>query len=409
MPIIKSLLDTDFYKFSMLLFIWKRYREVPVKFALTNRSTAKYPLTELIDETELREQLEHIRSLRFSESEIEHIASFRGINKSFESDEFKDFLRNLHLPDFLLEKNGSTYRIESKGAWPETTLWETFTLSVVAQLVGKTLNRQYFASEMDDWNEGDTRLTSKIEKLKRYPDIKFVEFGTRRRYSRLWQRHVLDRLLDELTDQLLGTSNVLLAKELGIKSLGTMAHELMMAFSGIYRQSSEDIRFSHMRLFDEWWDEYGEQLSVALNETYGSDSFFEDFGAERARLWKGYRPDSGDPIVEGEKIIVFLKKHGIDPKTKSIFFADGQDPDSMIKCHLHFRDKVNDLYGPGTNITNDVGLPTLSLVMKLVEANGHETVKLSNNIAKATGSSENIERFKNIFGHTSTFNEECRY
>ena len=63
----------------------------------------------------------------------------------------------------------------------------------------------------------------------------------------------------------------------------------------------------------------------------------------------------------------------------------------------------------GTNLTNDVGFEALSLVIKVIEANGRPTVKLSDNLAKATGEASDIERFKRIFGHTITLFEECKY
>ena len=46
-PIIRSLLDTDFYKFLMHQFIWMLYPDVPVTFSLINR-TRKVRLAELI-------------------------------------------------------------------------------------------------------------------------------------------------------------------------------------------------------------------------------------------------------------------------------------------------------------------------------------------------------------------------
>ena len=135
---------------------------------------------------------------------------------------------------------------------------------------------------------------------------------------------------------------------------------------------------------------------------------------EQAEKWKGLRQDSGDPIEFGEKAIKFYKGHGIDPRTKFIVFSDGLDVDSMIKITNHFRNRIKfaffkTTYGWGTNATNDLGPNPISMVIKLVESCGHGTVKLSDNLAKATGKPEDIERFKKIFGHTATLNEECRY
>ena len=55
-PIIRSLLDTDFYKLLMLQFIWKHFPKTRATFALQNRTTA-VRLGEIIELHELREQL----------------------------------------------------------------------------------------------------------------------------------------------------------------------------------------------------------------------------------------------------------------------------------------------------------------------------------------------------------------
>src|SRR3989344_3247654 len=173
--------------------------------------------------------------------------------------------------------------------------------------------------------------------------------------------------------------------------------------------NDEEVRDNRMALFDSWAYVYAPHLLVALNDTMGTDSFFRDFGKERAEIWDGYRPDSGDFIEEGEKQIKFLESHGIDPKTKTIFFADSMDTEKIIKARNHFCGRSKYVFGPGTFSSNNVGLPVLSLVMKLVAVKDQGTVQLTNNLAKSTGEREDIGRIKKIFGYTGTFHEECRY
>jgi nicotinate phosphoribosyltransferase len=182
-----------------------------------------------------------------------------------------------------------------------------------------------------------------------------------------------------------------------------------MVMAGMMADNDDTVCASHNRVLQEWWEEYGWGLSIALTDTYGSDFFFRDMTTEQARAWKGLRQDSGDPMAFGETAIAFYERHGIDPRDKLIVFSDGLDLGTIVKLANHFAGRIQVSFGWGTNLTNDVGFEPLSLVIKVTEANGHRTVKLSDNLAKATGDAYDIERFKRIFGHTVTTFEACRY
>ncbi len=256
---------------------------------------------------------------------------------------------------------------------------------------------------------GKTKLAQKIEVLKQQQSpITFADFGARRRFSREWQYYVVKVLAEELPDQLLGTSNTKIAMDYGLLPIGTSAHEMDMVMSGIMHGSEEEVRASHNQTLQDWWDQYGWGLSIALTDTYGTDFFFRDMTPEQARNWKGLRQDSGDPFEFGEKAIRFYKSHGIDPGERLVIFSDGLDVTTIINLAAHFRGRIKVSFGWGTNLTNDLGFPTLSLVIKTVEANGYGLVKLSDNLAKAIGKPEDIERFKKIFGHTITTYKECK-
>src|SRR5881398_3098892 len=60
-PIVRSLLDTDFYKLLMLQMIREFYPDRCVAFSVINRSR-HVRLAEVIDEGELRAQLDHART-----------------------------------------------------------------------------------------------------------------------------------------------------------------------------------------------------------------------------------------------------------------------------------------------------------------------------------------------------------
>lgn len=405
--IINSLLDLDFYKLTMLQVVWKYFRDVKVKYAFKNR-TKKVALANFIKEEDLRAELEHARGLHFKSDEIKYLRTSIHTKDIF-SDDFLDFLKDLRLCDFQIENDGANYKIEVEGSWPEAILWETMILGIVNELYYRFLIRDGKYNLMNVFGEGDKRLNQKAGLLKEYPRIRFSDFGTRRRFSGLWQRHVVERLAKELPEQFMGTSNVLLAKELGLRPIGTFAHEMYMIFSGIFSASDEEIKSSHNKALQIWWNEYGEKLSIALTDTYGTKFFFDDFTDEQIRLWKGLRQDSGDPFEFGENAVAFYESKGIDPWTKVIVFSDGLDVETIVALYERFAGRIQVMFGWGTNLCNDLGFEALSLVVKAVKANGFSLVKLSDNLAKATGEPEQVERFKKIFVYTKDFFEECRY
>src|SRR6188472_129822 len=101
-PIVRSLLDTDFYKLLMLQMIWGLYPKVNATFSLINRSKSVH-LAEEIDEHELRAQLDHARSVRFSKKEMIWLAgnSFYGSQQIFEP-AFLKWLETFSLPEYHL-------------------------------------------------------------------------------------------------------------------------------------------------------------------------------------------------------------------------------------------------------------------------------------------------------------------
>jgi len=405
--IIRSLLDLDYYKLTMAQVAWQNFPDVPVTYGFTNR-TRKVRLAEEVPEALLRRELDAARDLRFTDEEIGYLSGL-GIFRA----DFLDFLRTVRLPPFDLGVENGQYRIKVAGYWPQAIFWETIILSIVNELYyegrtaanpGNGYSLAYLARR-----EGWTRLEEKIRRLERQPDVRFLEFGTRRRFSREWQEAVVTRLAARLPKQIIGTSNVDLARRLGLRPVGTFAHEMFMVFSGIYHAGDDDIRASHNRVLRYWWRAYGESLSIALTDTFGTGFFFRDFTPEQAAAWRGLRQDSGDPFVFGETAIEFYRNLGIDPRTKTIVFSDGLDLDLIESLQVVFAGRTNVVFGWGTNLTNDCGHDPLSLVVKVAAVNGHPTVKLSDNIAKAMGPPEEIERFKRIFGYEGGTDDECRY
>jgi nicotinate phosphoribosyltransferase len=395
---INSLLELDYYKLTMGQFVWKLFPEVRVKYAFTNRTKdVKLGYLSYL----LQEEIKRIQTLKFTETDI----LFLKMQNTF-SDEYLDFLQNLKFPDVYVDTNiGGDLIIEIDALWKDSILWETIILGAVNEL--------YYHHDMVVHSElkiGHDKLIEKIKLLKEYPELQFVDFGTRRAYSAQWHDHVLKVLLDEIPNQIAGTSNVFLAKKYGIKPIGSMAHEIFSAGARLFGDTDFDILRSHNQMFDMWFDMYGYPLSIALTDTYGSDYTFRTFGEQRAKQWKGMRQDSGDPFGFCKKQIKMYNTFGIDSKTKWFVPSDGLDVPKMIALWKEFHDKINILPAIGTNLTNDLVRKPISIVMKVVECNGQGCVKLSDNLNKAISEhKEDVEKFKRIFDYTNTSSEPCIY
>ena len=78
--IIESLLDLDFYKLTMGQLVFYLYTLIPVKYGFKNR-TKKVVLTKFIKLSALKRELDHARTLRFTEKEIDYL---RGMLDSYQ-------------------------------------------------------------------------------------------------------------------------------------------------------------------------------------------------------------------------------------------------------------------------------------------------------------------------------------
>lgn len=410
MPIIESRLDTDFYQFTMGQFLFRRYRNVQSIDRFINR-TKSVPLHEIISESKLRQELDVLQHVQFKTDELDYLAQYQTESGKFIfREDYLKFLETLVLPNYVLTFTRDGIKLEFPGPLAETTYWETPALAIInesytkacVESLSKTMHEVIQRQKM-------SRIWHKIATLQTHSNIIFSDFGTRRRFSQWWHEYVVRMLARHLSPaQFVGTSNVWLAKKYGLKPIGTMAHRLFMAMSGIVPQDDISIRASHSRVLQEWWDEYGHDLSIALLDTFGSFGL-KNFTVEQAQNWKGIRIDSGDPFAEGDAVIAMYESFGIDPRTKILAPSDGLTIETMISLADYFTDRIKVNFGWGTSLTNDCGIPPLSLVVKLAEACGNEVIKLSNNAAKATGSPERKEQMMYIFGYSSTFNQECKY
>jgi nicotinate phosphoribosyltransferase len=403
-PIVRSLIDTDFYKLLMCQSVRRNRPDTRVTFSLINRST-KLRLAELIDEGELREQLDHIRTLRLSRGESTWLRgnTFYGKRQMFRSD-FMEWFEGLRLPPYHLEKRDGQYELAFEGAWPEVMLWEIPALAVLMELRSRAVLKDMGKFELEVlYARAMTKLWEKVERLRPIPGLRVADFGTRRRHSFLWQDWCVQAMLEGLGEAFVGTSNCLIAMRREVEAIGTNAHELPMVYAALARSDAELAEAPYKVLAD-WQEEHEGNLRIILPDTYGTKGFLDRAPAWLS-AWTGIRIDSGDPAEGAETAIAWWKSRGEDPRQKLVIFSDGLDADVIAALHARFAARVKVSFGWGTLLTNDFrglvpgdGLAPFSLVCKAQSADGQPTVKLSDNPRKAMGPVEEVARYKRVFG-----------
>ncbi len=406
-PIVRSVIDTDFYKLLMAQTIFRRLSRTQVTFGIINRAT-HVPIAKLIDIGELREQLDHIRSLKLTRGESTWLRgnTFYGKRQMFAPD-FMAWLENFRFPDYHLERQGEQFELVFAGNWIETTMWEIPALAVIMELRSRAVLRGLGKFELQVlYARAMTRVWEKIERLRRLDNLRIADFGTRRRHGFLWQDWCVQAMHEGLGQAFLGTSNCLIAARREVEAIGTNAHELPMVYAALAEDDAA-LAEAPYRVLADWQQDYEGNLRIILPDTYGTQGFLER-APDWLAQWTGIRIDSGDPLLAGEIAINWWKARGQDPSTKLAIFSDGLDVETIEAIHRHFAGRIRVGFGWGTLLTNDFrglvpggGLDPFSIVCKVVAANGHPAVKLSDNMSKAVGPRAAVDRYARVFGHSN--------
>lgn len=377
MAIIKSLLDTDLYKFTMLQVVLHKFPQTHSVYAFRcrNLEDTAYPLSTLLDE--VNAELDALCELRFTADELQYLRGLRFIKS-----DFVDYLELFQLKRRFIKATidaEGRLDIRIEGPMIQAMMFEIFVLAIVNELYFSHLDQQ------SAWQVGEQRLNDKLLLLQDYRsqmaayDVPFLvsDFGTRRRYSVAWQEQVIERLM-AVPEIFRGTSNVYFAKKFGITPIGTMAHEFLQAFQAL------DVRLRNFQkaALEAWVQEYRGDLGIALTDVVGMDAFLRDFDLYFAKLFDGLRHDSGDPYEWGEKAYAHYQQLKINPKTKMLNFSDGLTLQKAWALYLHFNDRFQLGFGIGTHLTNDMGQTPLNIVLKLVECNGQSVAKISDSPGK---------------------------
>ncbi len=402
-PIVRSLIDTDFYKLLMCQSVFTNHPTTQVTFSLINRAT-HIPLAHLIDEGELREQLDHVRALSLSRGESTFLRgnTFYGKRQMFRPD-FMEWFENFRLPPYHLERVGDQYELTFEGTWCEAMLWEIPALAVLMELRSRAVLGRMKRFELQVlYARAMTRVWEKIEQLQGLDALRIADFGTRRRHSYLWQDWCVQAMMEGLGTGFAGTSNCLIAMRREVEAIGTNAHELPMVYAALAKTDAE-LAHSPYQVLADWQAEHSGNLRIILPDTFGTEGFLRR-APDWLSDWTGIRIDSGDPATGAEIAIRWWQDRGQDPREKLVIFSDGLDVDKIQDLHARFVGRVKISFGWGTLLTNDFrnlapddGLAPFSLVCKAVSANGRATVKLSDNPHKAMGQKDEIARYKRVF------------
>lgn len=431
-PVTRSLLDTDFYKLLMLQFIWKHFPRTHVSFSVFSRSDGPIDIFNL---EELIEQLNHARNLRFRRSELVWLAgnTFYGRRGIFEPAFLEWLERDFRLSDYELSQRDGRFHLSFEGLWTDTTMWELYSLSIINELRTRANLKRLSEFGLDIlYAKAKTKLWDKIERLRGVPLLRVADFGTRRRHSFLWQEYVVEAMAANLGGGFIGTSNAFLAHKHDLEAIGTNAHEIPMVMAAL-APDDEALKASQYKVLELWQQTYHGELRVMLPDTYGTTQFLEgapDWVAD----WTGQRIDSKDPYIGGDEYIEWLKVRGRDPHEKLIIASDALDVQEILGLHAYFggtlargiiaadfqsaadfADRARWTPGPrirfsagwGTLLTNDFrgcdpsggsGFDPISLISKVSSVEGRPAVKLSDNYAKALGPTDEIARYRAVFG-----------
>ena len=413
-PIVRSLLDNDFYKMAMCQLIWKNHKGVNVVFAMKNR-TKDVRLIDIISREDIIAQFEHVKKLSFTRGEITWLRgnTFYGRKTIFEP-EFIEWLEKFELTDYTVERNEETgqFDIEFFGEWANCMMWEIFALTIINTLRNRALMKHLTAFQLDVmFARAKSKLWGKIEKLKTLENLRIADFGTRRRFDYLWQEWAVNAMKEGLGDRFTGTSNMLIAMRTDLEAIGTNAHELPMVYAALSK-TDEDLLMSPYKVLEDWEKLYNGNMLIVLPDTFGTTSFLKNAPSWVSK-WKGFRLDSKDNFEGGKELVDWWKSQGEDPSKHVVIHSDGLDvgtgnSEDIIEIQKRFEYQYAVGHGWGTKLTNDFVdcvpehdpnfIKPISLVCKVKSVNGNPCVKLSDNWEKATGPEKEIARYKRVFG-----------
>lgn len=365
---LQSILDNDLYKLTMQFGTLAMYPDAHARYQLINRAKTQFPngFANI-----LQEQVEEMVGLKLTNDEVDFLRE----KCPYFSKGYIDFIKRYRYdPNEVTITQNENLEISVEGPWTSAILWEVPLMALISELYLE------MTSDLDDKNNNALEKGRFFDRI----GVTFVDFGTRRRFS--YDNH--DKVVKALmaSDSFKGTSNIHLAMKHGITPVGTQAHEWVQFHSAKY-----GFRDANLTAMDSWLSVFGDNLKIVLTDTFGTQDFFRVFDRERAEVFSGVRQDSGSPLEFLEDMVLHYENLGIDPETKVVVFSDSLNPKKVEEIHKACGGRVKDTYGIGTNLTNDVGVKPLNMVIKMIgckvdkSSDWKNVIKLSDDKGKHTG------------------------
>ena len=390
MAIIRSILDTDLYKFTTSYAYSKLYPRAYGQFRFIDRAKTRYPegFAEL-----LHGELQQMAQLQLTRDE----AQFLTRELPYLPPTYIDFVRGFRFdPDevHISQDEEGQLSIVAEGLLYRVTLWETPILALVSELYYKVLGVE------PDLAYAEQSIIAKAQRLKE-EGITFSMFGMRRRFSSDIEDRVTRLLKEYSGTNFYGTSNVYFAYKHGLRVSGTHPHEWVQFHGAMF-----GYKMANYMAMEDWINVYDGDLGTVLTDTYTTDVFMQNFSKKHAMLFTSLRHDSGDPLLFADKVIARYRELRVDPQIKYIIFSDSLDAERAIEIAKHCKGRIGTSFGIGTNFSNDVGagIQPMNIVMKLWKCKmtekdkWHPCVKLSDVDGKHTGEPEEIDLAQRTLG-----------
>lgn len=376
--IITSTLDNDLYKFTMLNAVLKLYPGHTVRYKFYDRSkTIKADLV-------IGELAKQVESMRYVVPKLTEMLYLRRTFSHIFDEDFFSYIEQFRFDPsqvFMYTGEDNSLEITIEGTWESTILWEVPLMAMISEIYFEVSN------PLTSLSEFKKKTAAKGEILKT-TGIHFMEFGTRRRFSKLTQSLAVSLLKISAKENFLGTSNIYMGMIHNVPVLGTVAHEWIM-FHGALNNYKDANYFA----IEAWRKVYGEELDVALTDTYGTEAFFKTV----TQNLNAIRQDSGDPLAFTDKALEYFGKAS---RYKTILYSDGLNLRTIKSIELYKKGEIKKIYGVGTFFTNDIDKITpLNMVIKLDKVDKRSTVKLSDVKGKHTGDIEEINKCKKELGY----------
>ncbi len=382
MAIIRSILDTDLYKFTTSYAYSKLFPRAFGEFEFVDRNNLHFPAG--FDKL-VRRELESMADLFLTKEE----ELFLKNKLPYLPPTYIDFLKGYRFDpaEVEVEMTDGKLSIRSSGLLYRITFWETPILAIVSELYFKEMG------VTPDVEYMERRLIEKAT-LMREHGIVFSLFGMRRRFSFGVEDRITELLKLHSGSNFFGTNNVYLAYKHNLNPSGTHPHEWVQFHGSIY-----GYKMANYMAMENWINVYDGDLGTVLTDTFTTDVFLRNFSKKHAALFTSLRQDSGDPFAFTDKAIRRYEELRINPKLKYIVFSDSLDVEKALKIKNYCGDKIGASFGIGTNLTNDVGNENvpLNIVMKLFRCKMTEKeswqhcIKLSDVDGKHTGSPDEIK------------------